>query len=230
MKKVVLYILLAIFAVALSACSVQGKVVTNTELHTDSPYALSLDSNGYSWSVPPRWLLTENSKFATDRWRTGIRKDLYFSPKAFFEAEFDSRGIEQLRDIYFQTLMDSVGLNENSVDCSIPNKWTGQLCDYVAFIEYDKIDVGDSLDDTVNGLTSNEPDSTLIENIIGRLVVTAVVTSVGEEDCNIPIKLLERKLSEVTDSPIFDGLLLYLAQESNDFYVFHGQAFLHKLS
>lgn len=230
MKKTILYILLMISSVILSACSAEKKVVSSREVHIDSPYVISFDADGYHWSIPPRWLYTENSKFAAGRWQTGIEQDLYFSPKCFVETEFNRQDMEHMRDLCFQNLMDSVSLIRSMTDFQIPDEWSGRLCDYVAFVEYDKTDIDDNLADTASGLMPENMHRGTIENIIGRLVVTAVITSVGDECCNIPVKLLEQKLSEATYNPLRDGLFLYLAQESNDLYVFHGSAFLPKFS
>lgn len=228
MKGVILYVLLAILAVTLSACSGQRRIAENALLSIDSPYVGSYEADGYRWSIPPRYLYTENSKFAVDRWETGVNQSLYFSPKHFFEAEYDSCSIEMLRWLCFQSLMDSAVLERDWLDHSFPNEWSERLCDYVAFAEYIKADIDDGLEEAVNSFTSEDSDNIGTDDIIGRLVVTAVITSVGDSSCSIPIKLLDLKLSEMTHSPLRDGLFLYLAQENNDLCIFRGVAFLPK--
>ena len=228
MKGVTLYVLLAILAVTLSACSGHRRVAANAALSIDSPYVGYYEADGYRWSIPPRYLYSENSKFAVDRWRTGIDSSLYFSPKHFIEAEYDDFGLEGLRQLCFQNLIDSAVLKQDWLDCCLPNGWSERLCDYVAFAEYIKADIEDSVNGAENSLTSEDSDSIRVDNIIGRLVVTAVITSVGDSSCNIPIKLLDLKLSELTHSPVRDGLFLYLAQENNDLCIFRGIAFLPK--
>lgn len=228
MKKTILYILLIISSVVLSACSGERKIVSGTEVHINSPYVCSYGVDGYQWCIPSRYLYTESSKFAADRWLSGVDQSLYFSPKHFIEAEYDDFGFEMFRSLSFQNLMDSAVIDQGRLDCCFPNGWSERACDYVAFVEYIKADIDDGLDETVSSLSSEAPDSILIDSIIGRLVVTAVITSVGDSSCNVPIKLLDIKLSEKTHNPVRDGLFLYLAQENNDLYIFRGVAFLPK--
>lgn len=226
MKKLIYILGLIVILITCSSCR-GGREIERYDW-------VSVYENG-RYVIPQRWLYTANSEYVTSRWNTGVDKDYYFSPKPCFD-ERDSSEMEI--DLYFamQRLFDLTDLNqiisdkegENLSKDSLERKWSGRLCEYEATVEYKKTDLDSKLKNFLEAQMESGLSDSLIEGVIGKLVVCATITSIGGESFNVPVKLLELPLSRATKSPWCDGLLLYLAQEHGGQYKFTDYAYLPK--
>lgn len=208
MKKIILLVLLAFAAIrAFTSCGGRKYVTLNNQDLPDYHFPYQQDYDG-EWTVHPRWLYTENSFWAVCNWETEINQDYYFLPEKYVNEHMTEESVAGMRDLFMENLIDSVD--------STRHKMPSEQVVYLANVKYEKTNINDDI------LSLGEPSDSLIDAVIGKLVVTMTIKSIGEESCNVPIKLFEYQLSKISANPIRDGLLLYIAQRPSYMSTFCG--------
>lgn len=196
MKRLAYIVALVVVALTFASCR-GGKNMASYNLDLPSPNFPYQNNESGEWTVTPRWLYTENSFSAANYWETGINQDYYFFPERYVSKHMSDCGVVSMRGLFMEDFIDAV----DSARHTMP---TEQVV-YMSEVRYEKADI-----DYV--YTLDEPSDSLIDAVIGKLTVTMTIKSIGEKSCNIPVKLYEYHLAEITSDPIRDGLLLYMAQ------------------
>lgn len=211
MKKTILYILLIISSVALSACSGENKLMAQSSRQFDWFGAFMKGDR-----LPKAWLCTDRVLYASENYGGKI-DPFYFIGADFFEGVPDWLISD---DVHFiNNLVASVNRTMNdSIFCSFSNEsrenGRGELilnrCRYTADV---RIEAGEEIGDILHPDREGQLDS-LLDVFCGRLVVDVTITSIEDSPCAIHLPLVNHHLARPTGNPIALAFFLYKAVEN----------------
>lgn len=202
MKKIILLVLLAFAAImAFSSCGGGRNVALKNQVSPNPNFLF------HSKADSPMWLYTENSFYAACHWRTEMNQGYFIFPDRYGSNNMIEESAYGMRDLLMEDLIDAVDSTRHSTP--------SESVVYLSEVKYEKADIDDMY-------SLVDPSDSLIDAIIGKVVVTMTLKSIGEETCNIPVKLFEHRLAEISTDPVRDGLLLYMAQAHSYLSTFCG--------